>query len=73
MTDNNNVYHVHEECERHENSDAECQLLSRVWRSLETKDDHAGDHNAGDDQVVEVVDCLALNTDLKGDINVGLR
>ena len=62
--------HVHEEGEGHEDGDAEGELLPGVGRGLEAKDDHAGDHDAGDDQVVEVVDRLPLDADLVGDVNV---
>ena len=62
--------HVHEEGEGHEDGDAESQLLPRVRRCLEAKDDHAGNHDAGDDQVVEVVDRLPLDGDLVSDVNV---
>ena len=53
--------HIHEEGEGHEDGDAEGQLLPGIWRCLKAKDDHAGNHDAGDDQVVEVVDRLPLD------------
>ena len=62
--------HVHEEGEGHEDGDAEGELLPGVGWGLEAKDDHAGDHDAGDDQVVEVVDRLPLDADLVGDVNI---
>ena len=62
--------HIHEEGEGHEDGDAEGQLLPGVGRCLKAKDDHAGNHYAGDDQVVEVVDRLPLDGDLVGDVDV---
>ena len=63
-------HHVHEEGEGHQDRDAQRQLLPRVGRGLEAEDDHAGYHDAGDDQVVEVINSLPLDGDLVGDINV---
>ena len=35
------TYHIHKEGKRHQDCDAKCELLTRIWRSLETKDHHA--------------------------------
>ena len=60
--------HVHEEGERHQDRDTEGELLPRVRGGVETEDDHAGDDDARDDQIVEVIDRLPLNDELEGDI-----
>ena len=34
-------HHVHEHCQRHQDCDLQCHLLTRVWRKVETKNSHA--------------------------------
>ena len=67
------AHHVHEEGQGHQDCDAQGQLLSRVRRGVEAEYDHAGDDDAGDDQVVEVVDRPPLDDEGEGDVQVDLR
>lgn len=62
--------HVHEECEGHEDCDAEGELLSRVRGCLEAKNHHAGNEYTRSNEVVEVVDGAPPNVDLKSHIYV---
>ena len=49
----------------------EGQLLPGVWREGEPEDCHAGDQDAGDDEVTEVVEGPPPNLDGEGDVQVG--
>ena len=63
----------HEEGQRHQDCDAEGQLLSGVGRGVETEYDHTGDDDAGDDEIVEVVDRPPLDDEGEGDVEVYFR
>ena len=67
------AHHVHEEGQRHQDGDAQGQLLSGVRRGVEAEYDHAGDDDAGDDEIVEVVDRPPLDDEGEGDVEVNLR
>ena len=66
------AHHVHKEGERHQDCDAQSQLLPGLGRRVEAENDHAGYDDAGNDQIVEVVDCLPLNDELESDVKVHL-
>ena len=51
----------------------ERQLLPGVRREGEAEQGHAGDEDAGDDQVEEVVESPPPDSDGEGDVHVGLR
>ena len=51
----------------------ECQLLPWVWRESEAKQGHAGDEDAGHNQVEEIVECPPADVDGEGDVHIGLR
>ena len=51
----------------------ERQLLPGVRREGEAEQGHAGDEDAGDDQVEEVVESPPPDPDGEGDVHVGLR
>ena len=63
----------HEEGQGHQDCDAQGQLLSGVGRGVETEYDHAGDDDAGDDEIVEVVDRPPLDDEGEGDVEIYLR
>ena len=48
----------------------EGQLLPGVWREGEPEDCHAGDQDAGDDEVEEVVEGPPPDLDGEGDVQV---
>ena len=50
----------------------ERQLLPGVRREGEAEQGHAGDEDAGDDQVEEVVESPPPDPDGEGDVHVGL-
>ena len=49
----------------------ECQLLPGVRRQREPQQRHAGDEDAGDDQIEEVVESPPPDLDGEGDVQVG--
>ena len=51
----------------------ECQLLPGVRRQREPQQRHAGDEDAGDDQIEEVVESSPSDVDGEGDVHIGLR
>ena len=50
----------------------ECQLLPGVRRQREPQQRHAGDEDAGDDQIEEVVESSPSDVDSEGDVHVWL-
>ena len=51
----------------------ERQLLPGVRREGEAEQGHAGDEDAGHDEVEEVVESSPADVDSEGDVNIGLR
>ena len=50
----------------------ECKFLPRIWGEREAQQRHAGDEDAGHDQVEEVVERAPADVDGEGDVHVGL-
>ena len=50
----------------------ECQLLPWVRGESEAEQGHAGDEDAGHDQIEEVVESPPPDVDSEGDVHVGL-
>ena len=49
-----------------------CEFLPRIWGEREAQQRHAGDEDAGHDQVEEVVEGAPADVDGEGDVHVGL-
>ena len=54
-------------------SPTECELLPGVRGESEAEQGHAGDEDAGHDQVEEIVESSPPDVDGEGDVHVGLR
>ena len=50
----------------------ECKFLPRIWGEREAQQRHAGDEDAGHDQVEEVVEGAPPHVDGERDVHVGL-